>query len=59
MTTAARFVAHSLRPSAICSWTQAARTLYGAKISRGIARFADGSAVTFTPAGKPVEYIGA
>jgi hypothetical protein len=59
MTTAARFVAHSLRPSCICSWTQAARALYGATVSRGVARFADGSAVTFTPAGKPVEYIGA
>jgi hypothetical protein len=54
-----RFVCRSQRPAFVRDWIGTAVVVLGAKSEeRGVYRFADGSAVTFTPAGLPVEFIG-
>ena len=61
MNTANKLIAHSCRPSFVCNWLQAACTQYGGEKAKrkNVVRFADGSAVTFTASGLPVEYMGA
>jgi hypothetical protein len=54
-----RFVRRSQRPAFVRDWMEAAVVVFGARREeRGVCRFADGSAVTFTASGLPVEFIG-
>lgn len=53
------FVLRSQRPAFVRNWIEAAIVVFGAKRSEhGVYRFPDGSAVTFTSAGLPVEFVG-